>query len=110
MWIKDCKEGSIVVKTYKHLTELGCDLICKKEPECKTFLYDEDGSNCVLTTATEGTSLANGISGNNYDPSVFGFSTRASIAYCMQGVLMNNKLKEFFIVQLLFLKYCFLLN
>ena len=68
MWVKDCEEGLIVVETLKHITEEGCQLFCNKNRQCKTYLYmrdEEEGSNCALTSATEGTSLTKGISGHN---------------------------------------------
>ena len=74
MWVKDCEEGLIVVETLKHITEEGCQLFCNKNRQCKTYLYmkDDNGFNCALTSATEGTSLANGISGHDYsDQSIF---------------------------------------
>jgi len=63
MWVKDCEEGSMVVETFKNMHWRGCEALCQYNQQCKTYLYDEDSLNCALTSATEGTSLANGISG-----------------------------------------------
>jgi len=64
MWVKDCEEGSMVLETFKNMHWKGCEALCKyNNQQCKTYLYDEDSLNCALTSATGGTSLANGISG-----------------------------------------------
>ena len=71
MWVKDCEEGSMVVETWKNMHWKGCEALCNSYQQCKTYLYDEDSLNCALTSAKEGTSLANGISGQNSYPSDF---------------------------------------
>ena len=63
MWIKDCKEGSIVVMTLPHLREKGCESFCRTHDECETYLYHDETANCALTSAAGGTSHAHGISG-----------------------------------------------
>ena len=63
MWTTDCKNGSTVIATFKRITEKGCKAFCSDEKECKTYLYHDETANCALTSATMGTSHANGISG-----------------------------------------------
>ena len=63
MWIKECKEGEIVVRTLKHITEPGCEGFCRIDADCKTYFYHDETANCALTSAVGGTSRTNGISG-----------------------------------------------
>jgi len=63
MWTADCKNGSTVIATFKRITEKGCEAFCSDEKECQTYLYHDETANCAMTSATMGTSHANGISG-----------------------------------------------
>jgi len=63
MWITDCKNGSTIIATFKHIKEEGCEGFCSDEKDCKFYLYHDETANCALTSATLGTSRAKGISG-----------------------------------------------
>merc|ERR1719334_2249845 len=63
MWLKECKDGTKIYKTYRHIRRISCDHFCQEEVQCKSYLYNDKGADCALAKVSGGTTKDHGISG-----------------------------------------------
>jgi len=63
MWLKECKDGTKIYKTYGRIRRISCDHFCQEEVQCNSYLYNEESADCALVKVSDGDTKDHGISG-----------------------------------------------